>query len=135
MHITTRVRGWLLVSGMVASAACGDDPVQIPRGIGISVNPGSITVAQGGNGSVLISLSRIGEFTGPVTLTVTGLPAGVTTTITPATLTGATANATITVAVGAAVTPGTYPATVTATGEDVETAVVTWQLTVTAAGT
>jgi hypothetical protein len=65
MRISTRVRGWLLVSGMVASAACGDDPVQIPRGIGISVNPGSITVAQGGNGSVFISSRGSGNSPGP----------------------------------------------------------------------
>ena len=61
----------------------------------------TLTVPQGGSGSVAAQLTRGGGFSGDVTLAVTGLPTGVTTTITPPQLSGTTSSATINVAVAA----------------------------------
>jgi hypothetical protein len=66
-----------------------------------------------------------------VTLAVSGLPPGVSTTITPSELTGATVSATIDVAVAVSVAAGTYTATVTATAPGAGPATASYQLTVT----
>jgi hypothetical protein len=101
----------------------------------VTVNPPTLSVPQGGNGSVSASLTRGGGFSGGVTLAIAGLPAGVTPTITPTQLSGTTASATIDVVVAATVTQGTYTATITATAQGVGQATTTFQLTVTAAPT
>ncbi len=128
-------RAW---AGVLASAlvlACGgggDDGPSGPTGnIQVSINPATLTVQQGGTGSVTATLTRGGGFDGAVTLAITGLPAGVTTTINPAQLTGATTSATVDVAVAASVAPGTYTATVNATAQGIGSASTTYQLTVT----
>ena len=110
--------------------ACDDDTT--PSGaISIAVSPGTISIAQGSTGSVTVTLSRTPGFANPVTLSVAGLPAGVTTTITPTVLEGLVASSVIEITVGAAVTPGNYIGRVNATAEGGETT-LTWTLTVTA---
>lgn len=71
--------------------------------------PASVAVAAtaGGNGSSGIVISPIHGFSAPVTLSASGLPAGVVASFSPNPATPASGS-TITLAVAAAVTPGTY---------------------------
>src|SRR5262249_41705518 len=52
---------------------CGGTP-----DFSLSASPASVTVTQGGSGSSTITVNPIGGFTGSVTLSASGLPAGVT---------------------------------------------------------
>src|SRR5580765_7244495 len=117
----------------VLAPACSEDESTGAVGVQLSVDPGTISVPQGSSGTVTVSLGRIGDFGGTVTLAISGLPAGVTTTITPPQLSGASANAVVQLNVAGTVAPGTYPATVTATAQGSAGATVAFQLTVTAA--
>jgi len=128
-------RGGLVTAAILMTLSCGDDegPVGSTGSIQLTVNPATIAAPQGGNGLVTATLTRNGGYTGPVTVAVTGLPAGATSVIEPTQLSGATTSANVTVSVGAAVATGTYPVTVSATGQGVDDATSTYQLTVTAA--
>jgi hypothetical protein len=121
-----------LAVGTVALLACDDDTD--PSGaISIAVSPSTVTIAQGGSGAVTVSLSRTPGFSNPVTLAVSGLPAGVTTTITPTVLEGLVASAEIEIDVGAAVAIGNHLGTVTASATGGQTTLV-FTLAVTAGG-
>ena len=78
----------------------------------MAVAPESLTIANNGTGNATVTITRT-NFTGPVTLSLGGAPAGVTGVFVPAAPTGTTS--TLTISVGAAVTPGTYNLTVDAT--------------------
>ena len=123
-----------IAGGTTAIAlACGDSdlPTLATGSIQVAVNPASLSVPQGGIGSVTVSLTRGGDYAADVTLSISGLPAGVSTTITPAQLTGSTTSATIDVAVAATVAVGSYTATITAAGQGVAQATTSFELTVT----
>jgi hypothetical protein len=77
----------------------------------ITVNPTSRSVEQGGNTTTTVNISRINGFTGSVTLSITGLPQGVTRSF------GAITNdaSTLTLSVGTSVAPGTYSTTISGT--------------------
>lgn len=130
-------RGWIAGVCAALTLACGDDgddgPVGTTGSIQIAVEPASLSVEQGGSNSVAVSLTRAGGFTGAVTLGISGLPEGVTTSITPAQLSGVTATASVEVSAALAVPTGAYTATITATAPGVAQATATYQLTVTAA--
>ena len=80
----------------------------------LSLNPAALTIVQGGNTpTTVVTITRT-NFTGAVTLSLGGAPAGVTGAFAPAAPTGTTS--TLTVTVGAAVTPGVYNLTVDGTG-------------------
>jgi hypothetical protein len=117
--------------------ACGDDgengPVANPASIQVSLNPTALSVEQGGSGSLTASLTRGGGFNGVVSLAVTGLPSGLTTTVTPTQLSGTTTSASVSVTAAVAVTAQIYTATVTATAENVAQATTTFQVIVSAA--
>ena len=130
--IKDAARGVLVAAAAIAAPGCGDDDPNEPTGsIQVAVSPATLTVPQGGSGSVTAQLTRGGGFTGDVTLAVTGLPTGVTTTITPPQLSATLSSATINVAVAATVSAGNYTATVTGTAQGVGQATATYQLTVT----
>src|SRR5512146_1363213 len=116
--------------------ACGGGgdggPVGNAGSIQLTVNPTTLPIQQGGSGTVTASLTRGGGFGGVVALAVTGLPTGITPTITPAQLSGTTTSATVSVIADATVTPQTYSATVTATAQGVGQATATYQVIVTA---
>ena len=131
--IKDAARSVLVAAATVLVPACGDDdPTENTGSIQLAVTPATLAVPQGGSGSVTAQLTRGGGFTGDVTLAVSGLPTGVTTTITPPQLSGTSASATIDVAVAATVAAGNYTATVTGTAQGVGQATATYQLTVTA---
>jgi len=80
----------------------------------LSASPTSLTVAQGASGTSTVAISPLNGFTGTVSLTASGLPSGVTASLSPASLSGY-AGSTLTVIVGSEVPPGAYTATVTGT--------------------
>jgi kumamolisin len=86
-----------------------------PAGFSVSVSPTSASVEPGQSGVVVVSVSGSSiVFHSTVTLSVTGLPMGVTGSFSPTSVTGSgKSNLTLTVSAGA--TPGTYPITITGT--------------------
>ncbi len=90
----------------------------------------SATLPQGGNTTVAITLSRIGGFVDPVTLSAIDGPAGLTASFDPSPTTGSASTLTLTASAGLA--PGTYPINIRAVSGAIE-ATNTLQVTVTAA--
>lgn len=121
----------------VLAAGCGSsggttDP---PDGgsISISLSKTTLTAQQGGSDNLTATISRNGGFTGTVTITTEGAPAGVTAEASNVTTSGTTTTGTITVTVGPSVAPGTYNLTVRATGSGVTAVTQAVTLTVTPA--
>ena len=101
--------------------------VTVP-GFSLSASPASLSVGQGGNGTSAITVAPQTGFAGSVTLSATGLPAGVTAAFSPA---AATKSSTLTFTASAGATAGV--ATVTVTGvSGAVTSKTTIALTVTA---
>ena len=81
-------------------------------GSGFTLSPSAptLTVTQGGSGTDTISVSDVGGFTGSVTLSASGLPAGVTASFGTNPTTGSSV---LTIAAGASAAAGTYSIAVT----------------------
>ena len=127
---------WRALTALVLLAAigCGDDGGSEPEGsISVSASPTSLTLAQGSSGTVTVTLTRGGGFAEAVTVTVEGVPAGVTASVSPASLTGTTTQATVTVNVASTVPAGSYPITVRASAAGIGAATTQYTLVVTAA--
>ena len=80
----------------------------------LSASPASLTVARGASGTSTITITRTGGFTGGVTLSASGLPAGVTASFSPNPATGG--SSVLTLAASSAATLGAATITVTGTG-------------------
>ena len=78
----------------------------------LSTAPGSVTIAQGGQGTSTVSITPLNGFSGSVNLSASGLPGGVTATFSP---NPATTTSTITLTASATATTGTSTATITGT--------------------
>src|SRR5947208_474241 len=87
--------------------------VSAPADYTLSLTPAELTVEQGARGTGTVTTTRT-NFSGAVTLSVGGAPAGVTGSFDPAAPTGT--SSTLTLSVGAAVEPGVYNLTVDGTG-------------------
>jgi hypothetical protein len=84
----------------------------------ISASPASLTIQQGSSGTSTITITSINGFNQPVQLSVSGVPSGVTATLSPQQVTppaGGSIISTLTVSVGTTATPGSYTLTVTGT--------------------
>ena len=103
--------------------------------ITLTAGASALTAAAGTSGTVPLTITRIGSFTGDVALAATGLPTGVTAAFAPATLAAGVTSSTLTltVAAGTAATTGSVVVTATGTGVTAQTATVA--LTVTASST
>ncbi len=135
MRLTTiQARLFGVVTAAVVAAACGSS--EGPSGgegtISIGATPASLSVVQGGSGSVTASITRGGGFTGTVNVVTEGAPTGVTAVVSNVVTTGTTTSGTVTVTVAASVTPGNYTLTIRASGSGVSDATTTFTLTVTA---
>jgi plastocyanin len=95
--------------------------VVVVSDFGISCSPNQVTVTQGASGTSMCTITSINTFNSPVTLSTTGLPAGVTATFNPNPATppsNSNINSGLTLDVAANVAPGSYPFKVTATNAD-----------------
>jgi uncharacterized membrane protein len=111
----SRATGALAVAAL-AFACGGDGDGTGPRqSVTISLSSPSLSVQCGSTGSLTVSLSRQGGFSGVVSLSVTGLPDDVGISVTPSQLSGSTTSATIEVTAELFAIPGSYPLVVTAT--------------------
>jgi len=128
VNLTVRATGTGIADATtVVAAQINDAP-----GIGFTLTSAAQSIAAGANGANTLTLARLGDFTGAVTLSVGGLPTGVTTNL-PATIAAGTSNAPFTITVPSSSTPNVYPIVITGTGTGGITAQTTLTLTVTAA--
>ena len=100
-------------------------------GYSLALDASTANVVQGGSTGVNVRVART-NFTGAVTLSVGGAPAGVTATVSPTSITGDSARLTITV--GASTAPGTYSLTVTGQTQSLPNRTATFQLVVAPTG-
>ena len=122
-----------LIAMLALTGGCGSgsSTTTITSAIALSVSPTSASVQQGGSTQVTGTLTRT-DFTGDVTVGVTGAPTGVTGVATLQPINGGN-TAQVTLSVSSGTTPGTYSLTVVASGSGVSNATATFTLTVTAA--
>ncbi len=91
----------------------------------IAAAPPSQTLVQGGSTTYTVTIAAVNGFTGVVTLSATGLPAGATATFAPATITTA-GSSTVTISTTAATPAGAYALTLTGvSGASTHSAAVT----------
>ncbi|MDX2059616.1 MAG: hypothetical protein SFV24_17530 [Gemmatimonadales bacterium] len=131
-----RIVPWLaigLLFGCGGATPPNPPPPPAPGMISLALNTGNTAIQQGESAPVTVLITRAGGFTGAVTLTVEGLPAGVTTAQTNETTTGSTTTITLTFSVGAGAAPGLTNLTIRARGTGVADAIGSFGLTVTAA--
>jgi hypothetical protein len=102
---------------------CGGTP-----DFSLSASPTSVSVTQGGSGSSTVTVNPIGGFTGSVTLSASGLPAGVTASFGT---NPTTSTSTVTFSASSTATTGTSTVTITGTSGSL-THTTTVSLTVTA---
>jgi len=95
----------------------------------LAANPGSVSIAQGSNGTSSITATPANGFSGSITLSASGLPSGVTAAFNP---NPTTSESTLTLTVGSSVAAGTYPLTINGVSGTVQNG-TNLQLTVTAA--
>ena len=76
-------------SGSLAATTAIKLTVSPPPSFTIAASPTALTIAQGGSGTSTISIASVNSFNSAVTLSATGLPAGVTASFAPASLTPA----------------------------------------------
>jgi len=95
-----------------AIRACAGAPAPAPD-YSLSASPGSQAVVQGAATSYTVTINRTGGFTGSVTLSASGLPAGAGASFSPNPATGT--SSTLNVTTLAATPAGSYPLTITGT--------------------
>ena len=120
--VTVRGTGQNVAAATTAIAVT----VQGASSIAVSLDPNAVTIAQGASSTVPIQIART-NFSGEVSLAVSGAPSGVTASVSPTPTT--TNAATLTVTAGPGATPGAHTLTVTATAQGL--AAATASLTVT----
>ena len=120
----------LTMSAVFSLSACADDPVAVPGTITVSAAPTTVSVPVEGNGSVAVTVARVG-FAGPISLALTGLPAGVTGSWSANPVAAGATSATLTLTAGATAAVGTAPLTVRASGSGVIDATTSLSLAVT----
>ncbi|MDF1522984.1 MAG: hypothetical protein P1P87_09225, partial [Trueperaceae bacterium] len=124
----SRVSLVLAVAALIALlAACGA-PAPV-SGIEIAPSSASVAVVRGGSADVDVVLTRTGGASGPVALSVSGLPANVAASFAPPSLDGATTTSVLTLTATAAATDGTAALTITADGASLtDTAALTLEV-------
>src|SRR5438270_2586851 len=101
----------------------------------LSASPSSVSVAQGGTGTSTISTMVSGGFNSAISLSATGLPAGVTTAFNPTSIAApGSGSSTLTFTASSTATAGTSTVTVNASGGGISHS-TTVSLTVTSGGT
>jgi len=125
--------GVVLVATIAACSGGDDNGIEPTPTIGIALSANTVTLAQGNSGTVNVTLSRGGGFTGPVTIAVEGAPTGVTAAAAPTPIPSGSTASLITINVAATTTPGNYNLTVRGAGTGVTDQTSPIALTVNAA--
>jgi hypothetical protein len=135
MHFAVRriVRACTTLFVIPVLFACGGDgsgPIITPptQSISIALAPATLELNQGASGTVTVTVTRNGGFTGAVTVAAEGLPTGVT--IPGITIASGSASGTLNVSAAAAAAAATTPLTIRATGTGVNPATASLSLTV-----
>jgi hypothetical protein len=110
-----------------------DGPTGNTGSIQVAVTPAAASMNQGDATFVTVSLTRVGGYTGAVTITIAGLPGGVSATMDPPQLNGANTTSRIDLTAAPTASVSTATVTVAASGQGVTTATATFQMTVGAA--
>jgi hypothetical protein len=124
----------LVAVGLVVAACGDDDPVEPgnPQDISITVSPSAVTLAQGQETDLTVTLESTGGYTETVTVFVEDAPAGVSGST--ETIDGGSGTTTLTLDASLVASIGTGTVTVTATGPGVASASTTSTVEVTYAG-
>ena len=131
---------WALLAGLVLglsgcsggdSTGPGDTTPQPTPAFTLSAAPTSLSVVQGAQGTVTVSVARSGGFTGAVSVAVEGLPGGVT--ASALSVAGNATSGTLTLSAGAQAAAGSATLTLRGTGSGVEARTATVNLSVEAA--
>ena len=122
----------VLTIGVLAGCGSSGTANNNPGSIGLALSPSTESTQPGGQTITTATLTRSG-FTGPVNLTFTGVPTGVTATVSNIGFGGTSTTATVTLDVGIATVAGTYSIVMHGTGNGVAEVTATYTLTVTAA--
>jgi hypothetical protein len=88
--------------------------ITVQQGFSVSASPASQTVVQGGSTSFTTTVTAGTGFSGTVSLSVSGLPAGATASFSPASI-STSGSSTLSVSTSSSAAPGSYPLTITAT--------------------
>ncbi len=125
--------GTLVLFAALGVGACGGGDSGDPSGpigaFSLAVSPGQLTLDQGGQTSLTVTVTRSGGFAGAVQVTLEGLPQGVT--AGALTIAGAgTSGAAVLSATAGATVGGPVQVTVRATGAGLDPRTATFQLTV-----
>ena len=130
----TRLMSALVVATTIAACSGGDDNGTGPTpSIDVALSANTLSLVQGTNGTVNVTLTRAGGFTGPVTLAVEGLPTGVTAVVAPTPIPSGSTTSVITISAAATAAAGTANLTVRASGSGVTDKTSAIALTVNAA--
>lgn len=124
--MTVRARSTSLPDRTVTAAVTVSAP-----GIALGLQGSTVSMLRGVTGTMTVGITRIGGYTGAVTLTISGLPSGVSATFSPATLSATQTQSTLTFTSSSTATPGVSNLTVRAAGTGVADATVPLVLTVT----
>ena len=109
-------RGALLAAVAPMLLSCGDDePTGSTGSFTIALSSATASLPQTASTFVTVTLTRSGGFSGPVTLTISGSPTGVSATMDPAVLSGNTAESRIDLTASASAALGTSTVTITGT--------------------
>jgi uncharacterized membrane protein len=88
----------------------------VPPDFSLSASPSNQTVLIGQSTSYTVSVQRLGGFSGPVALAVSGLPSGATATLNPNTIPASGTSSSLQLTTSGATPAGTYPLKITGTG-------------------
>lgn len=133
MRFTTTFHPRTLVALLVLAAAACTDRTSAPSpllGVSLGTPASSLALVQGDRASVPVTLTRTGGFSGPVTISVAGVPAGVTAGVAANPVTADEATLDFTVGDGAA--PGVYRLAVNAASGGLSAKALALELQVTA---
>jgi len=100
-----------------ASVALQIDVIAVPPGFSLAAAPAALAVPPGSSAPTLVTVADQGGFTGSVSLTISGLPSGVTAAFSPK---STTSSSTLTLTVRSSAVPGTYQLAITGTAGTVK---------------
>lgn len=124
-----RLSAALSLLALLAFHGCGESPTE-PGAFTVTASVGSLSVVAGTSATVHFTVTRTGSFSGPVALSISGAPAGVTTSVQPATIGAGQTGATLTIAVPLATAAGGVTLNVTAASTELGNQTFTLPLTI-----